>query len=48
MFPELSNCAQLPALTAPPPNSRLDPSSVHVFVLVHPYKFFPAGAAVLK
>jgi hypothetical protein len=47
-FPELSNCAQSPALTVPPPNSRLEPSGVHVFALVHPYRFFPAGAAVSK
>jgi hypothetical protein len=47
-FPALSNCAQSPALTAPPPNSRFDPRGVQVFALVHPYRFFPAGAAASK
>jgi hypothetical protein len=48
IFPELLNCAQSPDGAAPPPNHRFDPSTVHVFVAVHPYKFCPAVAAVLK
>jgi hypothetical protein len=48
MFPALLNCAQSPAFAAPPPNNRLDPNKFHVFGAVQPYRFLPAGAAVLK
>jgi hypothetical protein len=48
IFPALLNCAQFPLVVLPPPNSKFDPRSVHVFVLVQPYRFCPAGADTLK
>jgi hypothetical protein len=47
-FPLLLNAAQSPGLTLPPPNHRFDPSRLHVLAAVQPYRFCPAGAAVLK